>query len=106
MAVTEEFEATRWIGARMPRREDARLLTGRGRYVDDVFLPDLWHVAFVRSTHARAAIAAVRTDAARAVPGVRAVFTFDDLAAHAHLPDGPAAVNALPLAREAVGFVG
>jgi carbon-monoxide dehydrogenase large subunit len=106
MAVTEQFEATRWIGARMPRREDARLLTGRGRFVDDVTLPDLWHVAFVRSTHARAALRSVRIEAAAALDGVLAVFTVDDLAPLADIPDGAGGVNALPLARVAAAFVG
>lgn len=101
-----EQEATRWIGARMPRREDPRLLTGRGRYVDDVSLPNLLHVAFVRSPHARASIRSVDAETARKVPGVRAVLTIDDLAPVANLPEGPAAVNALPLARSAVAFVG
>ncbi|MFI5047737.1 MAG: xanthine dehydrogenase family protein molybdopterin-binding subunit [Acidimicrobiia bacterium] len=106
MSVAESFEATRWIGARMPRREDARLLTGRGRYVDDVALPNLLHVAFVRSTHARATIRAVETGAAAAHPGVRAVLTIDDLAAVVPVPEGAAGVNSLPLARGAVSFVG
>ncbi|PYO45856.1 MAG: hypothetical protein DMD84_27635, partial [Candidatus Rokuibacteriota bacterium] len=42
------------FGARQPRREDARLVTGHGRYVGDVELPRMLHVAFVRSVHAHA----------------------------------------------------
>ena len=39
----------RFVGQRVPRLEDGRFLTGRGRYVDDIFLPDTLHVAFARS---------------------------------------------------------
>ncbi len=58
--------ATRWIGQRVTRREDARLLTGRGTYVDDVVVPGVLHVAFVRSDVARGTIVSVDTEAARA----------------------------------------
>jgi carbon-monoxide dehydrogenase large subunit len=102
----ERVAATRWVGARLPRREDPRLLTGRGRYVDDVVLPGLLHAAFVRSPHARAAIRAVDVRAALDLTGVRAVLTIDDLAAFMTLPGGAQAVNALPLARGAAAFVG
>jgi carbon-monoxide dehydrogenase large subunit len=71
--------ATRYAGARIPRIEDARLLTGRGTYVDDVSLPGMLHACFVRSPFARAAIRGIDTDAARALPGVRHVFTATDL---------------------------
>ena len=53
------------IGQSPRRKEDERLLTGRGRFVDDIVLPGLLHVAFVRSTHARARIVAVDAAAAR-----------------------------------------
>jgi aerobic carbon-monoxide dehydrogenase large subunit len=67
------------IGLSLKRREDRRLLTGRGRYVDDVRLPDLLHAAIVRSPYAHARIE--ETDARRAVacPGVVAVLTVADL---------------------------
>src|SRR5260221_9751870 len=66
------------IGTSVPRKEDERLLTGRGCYVEDVVLPGMLHVAFVRSTHAHAHIGAVRRERARALPGVVAVLTADD----------------------------
>jgi carbon-monoxide dehydrogenase large subunit len=69
----------KYFGASVPRREDARLLRGEGRYVDDVKLPGMLHAAFVRSPHAHARIRAVRADAARRLPGVARVFTFADL---------------------------
>ena len=69
------------IGARIPRLEDGLLLAGRGRFVDDIASPGVWHAAFVRSPHPHAAIRGVHADAARALPGVHAVLTLDDLAA-------------------------
>src|SRR5499427_3036132 len=63
------------IGAPVRRREDPRLLTGRGRYVGDVELPRLLHVAFVRSLHAHARVRAIDAAAAAAQPGIAAVVT-------------------------------
>jgi carbon-monoxide dehydrogenase large subunit len=67
------------IGARIPRRELKRLLSGHGRYVDDIKLPRMLHLCFVRSPHPHARIRAIETRAAREVPGVEAVFTGTDL---------------------------
>jgi carbon-monoxide dehydrogenase large subunit len=61
------------------RLEDPRLLRGRGRYLDDVVLPRMLAVAFVRSPHAHARLAGVDATAARALPGVAAVVTAADL---------------------------
>ncbi|PYN26051.1 MAG: carbon monoxide dehydrogenase, partial [Candidatus Rokuibacteriota bacterium] len=66
------------FGARQPRREDARLVTGRGRYVGDVELPRMLHVAFVRSVHAHARLCAIATRRAAAAPGVVHVGTGAD----------------------------
>ncbi|HET9923467.1 MAG TPA: xanthine dehydrogenase family protein molybdopterin-binding subunit [Methylomirabilota bacterium] len=63
----------------MRRKEDPRYLRGEGRFVDDIKLPGLLHVAFVRSPHAHARITAIRTEAARRLPGVAHVFTFAEL---------------------------
>ena len=65
----------RHVGARLKRPDDPRLLTGRGRYLDDLTLPRMAHVAFVRSPHAHAVIAGIEHDAARLCPGVLAVLT-------------------------------
>ncbi|SMH59048.1 xanthine dehydrogenase family protein molybdopterin-binding subunit [Azospirillum agricola] len=67
------------IGQAVPRTEDARLLTGGGRYTDDVTLPGQTFAVFVRSPHAFAAIGAIDTADAVAVPGVLAVYTVADL---------------------------
>jgi len=69
----------KYFGASVRRKEDPRYLRGDGRFVDDIKLPGMLHVAFVRSPHAHARIAAIRTDAARRLPGVVHVFTFADL---------------------------
>src|SRR5579862_5591694 len=66
------------VGRPVRRKEDERLLTGRGLYVEDVTRPGLLHVAFVRSAHAHAAVRAVHRAAALALPGVVAVLTADD----------------------------
>ncbi|MEO8714073.1 MAG: xanthine dehydrogenase family protein molybdopterin-binding subunit [Acetobacteraceae bacterium] len=63
----------------MLRLEDFRFLTGRGRFVDDITPLDALRGVFVRSPHAHAAIDAIDTDAARAMPGVHGVFTEADL---------------------------
>ena len=72
--------APRGIGKSVRRREDIRLLTGRGRYAADFSLPGQVHASIVRSPHAHAAIIAVDAAAALAAPGVLAVLTGDDAA--------------------------
>jgi carbon-monoxide dehydrogenase large subunit len=74
------FARARFVGQRLPRKEDARLLTGRGCYVDDVVLPGMLHCAFVRSPVARGKIRSIDAAAARELPGVHAVLTAEDLA--------------------------
>ena len=69
----------RMVGARVKRSEDPRLLTGRGRYVDDVRLPGMLHAAFLRSPLAHARITRIDARAARELPGVTAVYTGEDL---------------------------
>jgi carbon-monoxide dehydrogenase large subunit len=87
MAVTEE-RAERGIGAPMLRKEDAELITGQGRFVDDIRLPGMLYMAFVRSPLAHATIGAMDAKRALAVPGVQAVFTAEDLPFAAGVPCG------------------
>jgi carbon-monoxide dehydrogenase large subunit len=68
------------IGARVKRGDDPRLLTGRGRYVDDVTLPRMVHAAFVRSAHAHARLLRIDVERARRAPGVAGVLTGDVVA--------------------------
>ncbi len=68
------------FGSSIKRREDPRLITGRGTFTDDLRLPGQTYAAFVRSPHAHARIRRVDTARAKATPGVVAVFTGKDLA--------------------------
>jgi len=72
----------RYIGQPSPRVDAARLLQGRGRFVDDETLPRMVHAAFVRSPHAHAKILEIETTNAKPAPGVIAIYTGDDLAEH------------------------
>jgi carbon-monoxide dehydrogenase large subunit len=69
------------IGQPVLRFEDARLLQGRGRYIQDVNLPGQAYAVFLRSPHAHAKITSIDTTAAKALPGVVAIFTGADYAA-------------------------
>ena len=71
--------AARWVGQRMPRLEDQRMVTGHGQYIDDLNKPGMVHVAFVRSTVARGRIIGLDVTEARRAPGVIAVLTAADI---------------------------
>ncbi len=71
----------RYIGQPTPRADAARLLAGRGRFVDDIQLPRMVHAAFHRSPHAHARIVSVDVTAARAASGVLGVWTGAEMAA-------------------------
>ncbi len=75
-----------WIGRPLRRREDAPLLTGRGRFVDDLPAPDLAHLVLVRSPHAHARVTRLDVARARKAPGVVAVITAADLDTTAPMP--------------------
>jgi len=106
------------IGQAITRREDQRLLTGAGQYVDDVALPGETFIAFVRSPHARARIVSIDTAQALGMPGVLAVITGADLVADGvgALPINPGLKNAagksmtappyMPLATDEARYVG
>jgi carbon-monoxide dehydrogenase large subunit len=72
-------QAKPYIGRPLRRREDRRLLTGKGRYVDDIRVPGMLHVAILRSPHAHAVITTVDMSAARTSSGVRLVLSGADL---------------------------
>ncbi|MGE0880992.1 MAG: xanthine dehydrogenase family protein molybdopterin-binding subunit [Acidimicrobiia bacterium] len=105
--------AARFVGQSVKRKEDPRLLTGHGRYLDDVRLPGELHIAFLRSEFASAKILGIDTSAALALEGVEAVITGADLAdepcpLYPSTDMGPAPVgpNMRPLAEGDVRFVG
>jgi carbon-monoxide dehydrogenase large subunit len=106
------------MGQPVPRSEDPRLLTGRGRFVADLSLPGEAYAMFLRSSHAHADIAGIDTRAATTAPGVLAVYTGADVVADG-LGDIPCAIpvhgrdgSRMPrpgrrlLARNRVRFVG
>jgi carbon-monoxide dehydrogenase large subunit len=109
---------SQWIGRPLRRLEDARLLTGQGRFTDDLDLPGQLHAAFVRSPHAHARIAGIDVAAAAAMPGVVAVYTGADVEADGigplpflqlHKRPGGAAIEAPPrraLTIDVARFVG
>lgn len=68
-------EDMRWIGKSMKRVEDPRLLTGKGKYIDDVVVPNMAHVALLRSPFAHARIKSIDISKAQALPGVVVVVT-------------------------------
>ncbi|GAA4617454.1 xanthine dehydrogenase family protein molybdopterin-binding subunit [Saccharopolyspora hordei] len=96
------------IGARVPRIEDDRLVTGRGRFIADVVRPGMVEASFVRSDLPHALVRGVDTSAAREAPGVHAAFSGADV------PIGPVPdlvewvrpVRHSPLARDRVRYVG
>lgn len=101
----------KYVGQRVRRTEDPRLIKGLAHYVDDVILPGTLHVSFVRSVYAHARINSVDTSAALALPGVVAVYTGKDVANIGPVP----CASALPelkvpdhrvLATDKVYFVG
>jgi carbon-monoxide dehydrogenase large subunit len=69
-----------YVGQRVKRTEDPRLIKGLAHYVDDIVLPGTLHVSFVRSIYAHAKINSIDTEAARTVPGVVAIYTGEDIA--------------------------
>ncbi|MGX9391408.1 xanthine dehydrogenase family protein molybdopterin-binding subunit [Nitrobacteraceae bacterium UC4446_H13] len=79
-ALTSLDRPNSYIGRSVPRPNAKRLLAGRGRYITDLVLPRMLHVAFVRSPYAHARIVSIDGKAAKAMPGVRLVATGADLA--------------------------
>ncbi|PYS15748.1 MAG: carbon monoxide dehydrogenase [Acidobacteria bacterium] len=102
----------RYVGQAMKRKEDPRLVSGTSTYVDDVVLPGMLHMAVTRSMHAHARIKRIDTSKAQKLPGVVAVVTGEEVAAHcglipcaASLPNMKRAQRHL-LATNKVRFVG
>jgi CO/xanthine dehydrogenase Mo-binding subunit len=109
--------STQFFGKRIKRNEDPRLLTGRALFVDDVHLPDMAHVAFVRSPYAHARILGIDAASAKEMDGVIKIITANDLGDY--WQPGPLLVSPppienlifnertqVPLAKDKVRFVG
>ena len=69
----------RWVGAAVPRKEDRRMLLGRGRFTGDLTRPGMLHAAFARSPHAHALVNNIDVTVARQAPGVECLFTAESL---------------------------
>ena len=104
----------RYIGAEVQRMEDPRLITGHGRYVDDITMQSMLHAAFLRASQAHAKIRSIDTSRAAEMPGVQRVFTLADFAPEYRKPMNqlyPAPVieqnkTQYPLAKDEVCYVG
>jgi len=105
------------VGAKIHRREDPRLITGHGRYTDDLTRTGLVHLAVVRSPHAHAKIKSIGVEAAKKAPGVLGVFTAQDFkdiiagpathpVAPVFAPDKKVNPPRYPIAREEVCYQG
>ncbi len=97
------------VGARLPRKEDPRILAGRGRYVDDLAVPHMVHASFVRSPFAHADITSVDLAEAREAPGVVAAYSGSESAGEMPLIPTAAADWApprTPLTGDRVHYVG
>ncbi|WP_194745289.1 xanthine dehydrogenase family protein molybdopterin-binding subunit [Thermaurantiacus tibetensis] len=99
------------VGRSVERVEDGRLLTGRGRYTDDIRLPGMLHAVTLRSPYGHARIRRIDTSAAAAMPGVVAIYTHADVADYGPVPcmvplSGPIQTPRLLLAKDVVRFVG
>jgi carbon-monoxide dehydrogenase large subunit len=81
MAATDSSNSGHSMGKAMKRKEDPRFIQGKGNYIDDVVLPNMAHMAVVRSPYPHADIKSIDISAAAAVPGVLAVITGKDLEA-------------------------
>src|SRR5437867_13163453 len=87
--MTTEHATNGFIGASVRRVEDPVLVTGKGRYVDDIQLPAMLHVSVLRSPYPHAKIISIDTSAADAMAGVTAAVTCEDLAERLHIPPAP-----------------
>ena len=99
----------RWIGARYPRKEDAALLTGNARFIDDMEpVAGIRHAAILRSDHAHARIVSINTSKAAALPGVHGVVTgFDIAETIAPIPSAVRVpIKFYPIAIDRVRYVG
>jgi 2-furoyl-CoA dehydrogenase large subunit len=80
MATTSHTQTADWVGQSIKRKEDARLVRGKGKFVDDIKLLGMLHLVFVRSPYAHANILAVDVSEAEKVPGVVCTLTGEEIA--------------------------
>ena len=112
-AIEQPPSSEKWVGQALRRKEDPRMITGRGRYVDDMVVPGMLYMAVVRSPEAHAKITSIDVSEAKALPGIHGVFTGADLDIASPLPMAwvPPGVEIKtpehwPLAKDEVKYVG
>jgi 2-furoyl-CoA dehydrogenase large subunit len=103
--------STGWVGKSIPRKEENRLLRGRGKFIDDIKMRNMAYLRFVRSPYAHARITSVDTSAAEALPGVICIVTGPEIAAHTQPfieigPDPCGQIKDFPLALDKVRYQG
>jgi len=101
--------AGHWVGKSLPRKEENRLLRGRGKFADDIKLREMLYLRFVRSPYGHAKIVSVDTSAAEAVPGVVCTLTGAEVAEQTQPfieigPDPFAKIKDYPLAVSKVRY--
>ncbi len=89
-------DSVSWLGARLARKEDLRLITGQGKYIADMVLPRMLHAIFVRSDYAHALIKGIDITEALALPGVVAIITGDEMRTHCKSMRQPVLTPNLP----------
>ena len=104
-------EDGKWVGQGLPRKEDARLVRGRGKFVGDIKLHDMLYLKFVRSSFAHARLLRVDCSAAEALPGVVCTLTGDEVAKQTRPfieigPDPFSRIKDFPLATTKVRYQG
>src|SRR5580700_6187671 len=100
-----------WVGAALPRKEEDRLLRGRGKFADDIKLREMLYLRFVRSPYAHARVASVDTSAAEALPGVVCAIAGKEIAAQTQPfieigPDHAQKIRDFPMAVNKVLYQG
>jgi len=106
-----EKNGRQWVGASLPRKEEDRLLRGRGKFADDIKLREMLYLCFVRSSYAHARIVSVDTSAAEALPGVICTITGKEVAGRTRPfieigPDHAQKIRDFPMAVEKVRYQG
>ena len=111
MSATKKDGAKNWVGQALPRKEENRLLRGRGKFADDIKLREMLYLRFVRSPYAHAKIVSVDISAAEALAGVVCALTGAEIAAQTQPfieigPDPCARIKDYPLAVSKVRYQG
>jgi CO/xanthine dehydrogenase Mo-binding subunit len=109
--VVKNGRVERWVGKSLPRKEENRLLRGRGKFADDIKLREMLYLRFVRSPYAHAKVVSINASAAEAVPGVVCTLTGAEVAQHTQPfieigPDPFARIKDYPLAVSKVRYQG